>query len=273
MYDPETIAAELKLQSEIDGNQGKRAAFRDFLVNYTQVRVYLAMVGTQATVKMIHTPGVYYSIKSVTNGNQGRVLAFIGNRRVTKEPTPICLPTNKTWQWFTGKAVKDDDKFLEYFGNQTNQGTLWKPVVNVGTPVVVKVPNLLAIPNCLVDVLRNQGTAATPADVLTVVDSITASADTLDGAQWDLIRNWCMVAGQAGNNNKSHVFLDIDSVTIDDEEFDLWVGKKLDSNLGPRPTTASATQVGTTNNSQTTYYIHLLQILTTTVGSSMLKFT
>ena len=31
MYDPETIAAELKLQSEIDGDQGKCAAFRDFL--------------------------------------------------------------------------------------------------------------------------------------------------------------------------------------------------------------------------------------------------
>jgi hypothetical protein len=143
-------------------------------------------------------------------------------------------------------------------------------VVNVGTPVVFKVPNLLAIPNCLDDVLRNQGTAAMPADVLTAVDSIIASADTSDGAQWDLVRNWCMVAGQAGNNNKSHVFLDIDSVTINNEE---WVRKKLDSNLGPRPTTASATQVGTTNNSQTTDYIHLSQILATTVGSSMLKFT
>ncbi len=67
MYDPETITAKLKLQSEIDGDQGKRAAFRDFLVNYNQVRVYLAMVGTQATVTMIHTPGVYYLIKSATN--------------------------------------------------------------------------------------------------------------------------------------------------------------------------------------------------------------
>ncbi len=106
-----------------------------------------------------------------------------------------------------------------------------------------------------------------------MVDSIIASTDTSDGAQWDLVRNWCMVAGQAGNNNKSHIFLDINLVTINNEEFNLWVGKKLDSNLGPHPTTARATQVGTTNNSQTMDYIHLLQILATTVGSSMLKFT
>jgi hypothetical protein len=62
MYDPEMIAAELKQQSEINGDQGKRAAFQDFLVYYTQVRVYLAMVGMQATVTMIHTPLVLLNV-------------------------------------------------------------------------------------------------------------------------------------------------------------------------------------------------------------------
>jgi hypothetical protein len=125
---------------------------------------------------MIHTPGVYYSIKSATNGYQGRVLAFIGNRRAMKEPTLICLSNEKTWQWLTGKAVNNDKKFRGHFGNLTNQGNLWKPGVNDGTPIDIKVPNLLAIPNCLVNVLQNQGTAATPADVLTVVNSLIASA-------------------------------------------------------------------------------------------------
>jgi hypothetical protein len=98
MYNPKIIAAELKLQSNINGNQAKHAAFRDFSVNYTQLQMYLAMAGAQVGVTMIHTPGAYYSIESVTNGYQGRVLAFIGNHRATKEPTPICLPRDKTWQ-------------------------------------------------------------------------------------------------------------------------------------------------------------------------------
>ncbi len=153
MHNPGTITAELKLQSKINGNQAKYAAFHDFSVNYNQLQVYLAMAGTQATVMMIHTPGVYYFIKSATNRYQGRVLAFIGDHRATKEPTPICLPMDKTWQWFTGKAVLDIKKNLEYHGNQANQGTLWKPSANKGTAVDVKVPNLLAIPNILVDVL------------------------------------------------------------------------------------------------------------------------
>ncbi len=58
MYDPGTIAAELRLQSKIDGNQAKRAAFRNFSVNYNQLQVYLALAGAQTTVTMIHTPGV-----------------------------------------------------------------------------------------------------------------------------------------------------------------------------------------------------------------------
>jgi hypothetical protein len=270
MYDPEIIAAELKLQSNIDGDQAKRTAFRDFSVNYTQLRMYLAMAGAQVTVTMIHTRGAYYSIKSATNGYQGRVLAFIGDRRTTKEFIPICLPTDKTWQWFTGKAIIDDTKFLKYHGNQANLGTLWKPTTNEGTGVDVKVPHLLAIPNILVNVLRNQGTAATPADVLTAVNKIITSAIT-PRMSWDLIRNWCMVAGQAGNNNKSHIFLDINSVTIDNKEFDLWVGQKLDSNLGPRPAIASASQQGTPN--QAADYVNFSQILATTVGSSVLQFT
>jgi hypothetical protein len=67
MYNPEIIAAELKLQSNIDGDQAKHAAIRNFLVNYTQLQMYLAMAGAEVSVTMIHTPGAYYSIKSATN--------------------------------------------------------------------------------------------------------------------------------------------------------------------------------------------------------------
>jgi hypothetical protein len=84
---------------------------------------------------------------------------------------------DKAWQWFMGKAIIDDTKFLEYHGNQANLGTPWKPTTNEGTDVNIKVPHLLAIPNILVDVLRNQGMVATPADVLTAVNKIIASAE------------------------------------------------------------------------------------------------
>jgi len=94
------------------------------MVNVQEFRVYLAMLGNQTHVSMIHTPGVYYSLASVTSTYQGKVLAFIGDRRATKEPTPICLPATKTWDWQTGDAVMDFDKFIEFHDVETNKGNL-----------------------------------------------------------------------------------------------------------------------------------------------------
>jgi hypothetical protein len=69
MYYPAMLEAELSLQRDIQGNNTRQAAFRGFMVNYTQLRVYLLMLGDQKTVTMIHTVGAFYSLKSGTNAS------------------------------------------------------------------------------------------------------------------------------------------------------------------------------------------------------------
>jgi hypothetical protein len=74
------------------------------VVNVQEFRVYLAMLGSQTHVSMIHTPGVYYSLPSATGTYQGKVLAFVGDRRATKEPTPDLPPDDENvgvahWQF------------------------------------------------------------------------------------------------------------------------------------------------------------------------------
>ena len=65
MYDPATIDAELAVQSGVNPIEpASRRVFRDFVVNVPQFRVYLAMLGGQQHVSIIHIPGVYYSIAS-----------------------------------------------------------------------------------------------------------------------------------------------------------------------------------------------------------------
>jgi hypothetical protein len=88
---PATVASELSLQRDIQGNTAKQTTFKDFATNI-QMRVYLTMVGEQKMVTMIHTIGVFYSIRASMNTYQGKILGFIGDRRATKEPTPVCLP-------------------------------------------------------------------------------------------------------------------------------------------------------------------------------------
>jgi hypothetical protein len=248
MYDPASIQAELAVQLRgTPGDLANRTSFREFVVNVQEFRVYLAMLGNQTHVSMIHTPGVYYSLTSATSTYQGKVLAFIGDRRATKEPTPICLPTTKTWEWHTGDAVTDFAKFSKFHNVEANKGNLWTPTVGDGVPAELRVPTLLAIPNMLVDLLRNQGSAVTPHDVLASIDEfVQESGDT--GHHWDHVRNWCLVAGQANTNGKSKVCLDTTPVTGDDEDFDRWIGTRLDIAFGPRPPTAAGPVAGLTSN-------------------------
>ena len=94
---PATVASELSLQQDIQGNTAKQTTFKDFATNYTQIRVYLAMVSEHKMVTMIHTIEVFYSIRASMNVYQGKILGFIGDRRATKEPMPVCLPQTKAW--------------------------------------------------------------------------------------------------------------------------------------------------------------------------------
>ncbi len=45
MYNPAMLEVEESLQQDIQGNNTRQAAFRDFTVNYTLLWVYLEMLG------------------------------------------------------------------------------------------------------------------------------------------------------------------------------------------------------------------------------------
>jgi hypothetical protein len=282
LYSTETIDAELAVQNRITtGNPASRAAFRELVVNIQQVRVYLAMLGGQPYVTMVHTPGVYYSISLATSTYQGKVLAFIGDCRETKETTPVCLPATKTWEWHTGQANTDFPKLEEFYGAEANRGKLWMLNGNDGTTKETKLPNLLAIPNALVDLLQTQGPTITPYDVLAIVNNFIGANGHPGGLQWDCVQKWCLVASQAGTSGKSKVFLDTSPVTIDNKDFDRWVGNRLDIAMGPRPagggTGGVAGGAGVAGvaggNQQTMENLALSKIFSTTIGTNMMQFS
>jgi hypothetical protein len=185
MYDPASIQAKLTMQLRgAPGDLANRTSFREFVVNVQEFRVYLAMLGNQTHVSMIHTPGMCYSLASATSTYQGKVLAFIGDRRATKEPTPICLPTTKTWEWHAGDAVTD-------FENSVSS-TMWRQTraifgwlqLGTGYPLYSGSQILLVIPNMLVDLLRNQGSAITPHEVLASIDDFVQDSGE-PGQHWE----------------------------------------------------------------------------------------
>ncbi len=124
MYGLETIDAKLALQLAIDpGKPNTRASFWDFVINMQLFHVYLAMLGGQLHITMVHTPGVYYSIKASTGAYQGKVMAFVGDRRATKEPNPVC-----------GNAINNYGRFVAYYSNATHQALCGHQELTTATP-------------------------------------------------------------------------------------------------------------------------------------------
>jgi hypothetical protein len=138
--------------------------------------------------------------------------------------------------------------------------------------MAIPVPNLLAIPNALVDLLRMQGPAVTPYDVLTTIYGFLKSSGQPPGHKWESIWHWCMMVGQTGPSWKSRVFLDTTPITIDDDDFDRWAGHHLDITLGLWP--AGSHQVPTSAaTTPAVDYLALSKMLATTIGTNMLQFS
>jgi hypothetical protein len=274
MYNPATINTKSSMQSRVNpGNVASWVAFQDFAMSVQQFCIYLAMLGGQLFVLMIHTPGVYYSIASTTSAFQGKVLAFIGDRRATREPTPVCLPMTKLWDWHTGNAYTDLAKLNKHYAEEVNKGILWTPGAGNGALATIKVPNLLAIPNALVDLLRMQGLAITPHKVLATNNNFVQSSGHPVGQQWKCVRKWCLVASQAGANGTGKVFLDTSPVTIGNKGFERWVGNRLDISVGLCPLVSAVALTGTAGNQQGMDYLALSTMLARTIGSNMLQFS
>jgi hypothetical protein len=143
------------------------------------------MLGGQPHATIIHTPRANHSINPAMSAYQGRVLAFIGDQRATKESNPVCMPTTKTWEWFSGNAVTNFAAFKDHYAADISHGTLWTLVMGEDTSGAIQVPHLLAIPNVLVDLLRTQGMAITPHEVLMTVDDFIASSPHPTGQEWE----------------------------------------------------------------------------------------
>jgi hypothetical protein len=79
------------------------------------------------------------------------------------------------------------------------------------------------------------------------------------------------VAGQAGGNNKSLLAINVNSVVIGNDEFNAWVGHKLDIVLGPRQASTTAAVVPGPNTLPD--YVQMSWLLASPVGQGMMQFT
>ncbi len=77
------------------------------------------------------------------------------------------------------------------------------------------------------------------------------------------------MAGQSGASRKSKVFLETSLVTINDNDFDCWIGYCLDISLGPHPGGSPQVMARPAANVVMDYSA-LLKMLAMTIGTRMM---
>jgi hypothetical protein len=125
----------------------------------------------------------------------------------------------------------------------------------------------------MVEILRQSGAASTPANVLGRIDNVNQAMNGgLPEDQWKTIVEWCIIAGRSdANDRKSLLSIKVDSVAVEDREFDVWVENKLDMALWPRPSKTLPVAAG--NQPQFQDYLQMSRLLVSTVGQGMMQFS
>ncbi len=92
--------------------------------------------------------------------------------------------------------------------------------------------------------------------------------------QWKTIIEWCLVTSQGDvNNKKSLLSIKVDSVAIDDDEFDTWMESKLNMALGKRPAGNWPPPNVVAQQPPLHDHLHMACHLASTVGQGMMQFT
>ena len=58
-------------------------------------RAYAFMKGKSPVIHMGHSVGTFFNIGGMAGDIQGKVLMFVGDRTMTRDPTPVMFPSKK----------------------------------------------------------------------------------------------------------------------------------------------------------------------------------
>ncbi len=102
-----SITQDLDWQRSVGGDTGKIRQWKDVMGGLQDFKAYIFVKQGSCIAKVVHSPMKFAAINSATAHLQGRVIRFVGDRTTTREPAPILLPTNKTWQWVKETVITD----------------------------------------------------------------------------------------------------------------------------------------------------------------------
>jgi hypothetical protein len=217
----EEIRQNLKWQADILGDTTKIKQFQEMVGALQDFRTYLLIKPGTVFVTVLHSPIKFVALSEGTQHLQGRVIGFVGDRTMAKDPTPIMLPQEKTWKWKTQNCNTNPTSLEDYYQDETQRGKLWSPDLSKDFEEI-QVPHLLSIPLILFSMIWEERRPLMPHEIHALVSTLMSEADDAStaGQEWNLISKWCIMASQKeGTGRNSIPALQVDMVTEEDEYF------------------------------------------------------
>jgi hypothetical protein len=168
-------------------------------------KTYLLLKPGSAFVMVVHSPMKCVTINKETQRLQGWFIGFVGDPSITKDPTPILLPQQKTWCLKT-YTISTNNRAMAifYWEDNLQRGKLWDPQpANDELLGEVTVLLLLSIPLVLFCTMRVEGWQLILHDIYALVmATVEVAPDTsVATVDWSLVLNWCWCLAAAQRND------------------------------------------------------------------------
>jgi hypothetical protein len=170
----------------------------------------------------------FMAITEATQQFEGRFIGFVGDRTLSKEPTLILLPLQKTWEWVKATLAMGGDSLLDYYERDpTWRSALWTPAADC-TMAETNVPRFSHIPLVLFEMIRKEGSPLMPHNILALVlcyvkNSPPEQAQGIANT-WQLVAQWCIMAAKKDPQGNSLVAFAIEAITkTNNTYFNQWV--------------------------------------------------
>ncbi len=112
---------ELAWQKRVEGDKTKITQFQEMVGALQEFKTYLFMKRGSAFCTVIHSPTKFMALNEATQHLQKHFIGFIGDRTLTRDPMPILLPTQKTWQWVKEMVATDGPTIIAFY----EEDVLW----------------------------------------------------------------------------------------------------------------------------------------------------
>lgn len=236
-YDSNTTKEELKMQTDVKGDNQAITAFRAEILQHQGLTAFAFLQPKDATIHIMHSAAPFFA-RGATGPLKGKDIGFVGDRSEYSHPAPIVLQPEKPWKWIVKHIVTDPTVLEFFYCNPANAGKFFTPEVGAETQRVAA-PRFLLLPGKLVQYCSEA--PRTPWDLHRQVESIVGSPGSGYNIQhYQLVIDWCCLAMH--NEYESSVLHYDLQAAASNEVFQKWARTRIDATLGPATTQAQQQQ-------------------------------